>query len=121
MPIKYTNPIFLVIATLLAATASAEDRHDEHAHGFARDVDAFHAVLAPLWHAPAGQERTRNVCAQVPQLEQKAKAIRSANAKPLLTAIADLKAQCRSTPAAIDAAFAPVHEAFHRLVEHPEH
>ena len=110
-----------IVATLLAGSAGAADQHEEHTHNLAKDVDAFHAALAPLWHAPAGNERSRQVCAQAPKLESLAQAIRSGDSKPLLASLVALKAQCQANPADIDSVFSAVHEAFHRLAEHGEH
>lgn len=94
---------------------------ERHMHRFARDIDAFHAALAPLWHAPAGKERAQNVCAQAPKLEILAKEVHSGDAKPLLASVTALKAQCQANPADIDAAFSQVHDAFHHLVAHQGH
>lgn len=121
MATKQTNVIVAVIGALLVGNTIAKDQDEQHAHSFAPDVEAFHSVLAPLWHAHAGKERSRNVCAQSPDLERLAQAIRSANPKPLLTSIAALRAQCKTDPADIDNAFSQVHDSFHRLAEHNEH
>lgn len=119
MPAKSSFTIALFAAALLSGGAFAAEPpgHHAHHHAFAPDVDAFHAVLAPLWHARPGKERSRNTCAQVGQLETLAGNIRSADAKPLLGSIAVLKKQCRTAPGNIDAAFFDVHEAFHRLID----
>jgi type IV secretory pathway TrbL component len=111
----------VIAATLLAGSAGAEGQHEGHAHHLAKEVDAFHAALAPLWHAPAGRERSRQVCAQAPKLASLAQAIRSGDSKPLLASLVALKAQCQANPADIDGVFSDVHEAFHRLAEHGEH
>ncbi|HEX6735287.1 MAG TPA: hypothetical protein VF096_10775 [Azonexus sp.] len=112
--------IAFAVAAQLAGSAGAveQDHHHHHHHAFAKDVEAFHAVLAPLWHAQPGAERARNTCAQVGQMEKLAGDIRSGDAKPLRTTLAALRKQCRTKPADIDPAFAEVHEAFHRLIEH---
>lgn len=112
-----TNVIAATVAALLAGSAIAEDQHERHAHSFAKDVDAFHATLAPLWHARPGKERSENVCAQTGKLESLATEVHSGDTKPLLASIAALKTQCKTSPTKIDAAFAEVHEAFHRLTE----
>lgn len=117
MPKKSTQLIVALVTTLLATGASAKDEHEKHAHHFAKDVDAFHAVLAPLWHAPAGKERAQNVCAQAGKLESLGSEIRSGDAKALLASITALQAQCQANPAGIDAAFSRVHDAFHGLAE----
>lgn len=114
--------IAAIAATLLAGgTAWANDKHEPHSHAFAKDVDALHAALAPLWHAQPGKERTRAVCAQAERLEGLTREIRSGDTKALLASIAALKAQCKANPAKIDAAFAKVHDAFHDLAEPGKH
>lgn len=120
MPGKYSKLCVAIAATLLAASAGAEDQHGKHTHSFSKEVDALHAALAPLWHAPAGKERAQNVCAQANKLETLSKDIHSGDTKNLLASIAALKAQCQANPADIDAAFSQVHQAFHRLAEHGE-
>lgn len=119
MPTKYLYPIALLAATLLAGSAFAAEppEHHPHHHAFAQDVDAFHAALAPLWHARPGKERTRNACAKAADLETLAGNIRSADAKPLLGSIAAFKKQCQTSPGKVDAAFSDVHDAFHHLIE----
>ncbi|MBI2277198.1 MAG: hypothetical protein HYU74_07600 [Dechloromonas sp.] len=118
MPSKNTNLIALIVAALLAGGALAAERHENHRHhAFAKDVDALHAVLAPLWHARPGKERSQNVCAKTSELERLAGDIRSADPKSMLQAIGALKKQCQTSPTDIDAAFFDVHEAFHRLAE----
>ena len=117
MPGKLARSIVLTAAALSLGSPAAQAQQERHAHGFAKDVDAFHSALAPLWHARAGQERSRHVCEQAPRLESLAKEIRSADSRPLLASIAALRTQCGTDPGAVDAAFAQVHEAFHRLAE----
>lgn len=111
------NLIAAIVTSLMAGSAIAEDPHEDHGHSFAKDVDAFHATLAPLWHARPGKERSQNVCAQAGKLESLATDIHSGDSKPLLASIAVLKAQCKTSPTKIDVAFADVHEAFHHLAE----
>lgn len=112
-----TNLIVVIVTALMVSSAIAEDLHERHAHSFGKDVDAFHATLPPLWHARPSKERSQNVCAQAGKLERLATDIHSGNAKPLLASITALKAQCKTSPTKTDAAFAEVHEAFHRLTE----
>lgn len=121
MPAKYIKLIGPLAAAAFVANAIAQSDHERHPHGFARDVDALHAVLAPLWHARAGKERSENVCAQAPGLEGLARDIRSGDATVLVTSIVALKAQCQASPTDIDAAFARVHDAFHHLAEPGRH
>lgn len=92
------------------------DEH-KHMHRFAKDVDAFHAVLAPIWHAAPGKERLQNACAKANEMEGLANNIRSTDPAQLLGAVAALKTQCQGNPAGVEAAFGDLHDAFHRLIE----
>lgn len=121
MPKIHLNLIIVIVATLLTGSAAVEDPYDGHAQSFPKDIDAFHSALAPLWHAAASKERSPRVCAQALKLEGLAREIRSADSKPLLRSIAALRTQCQTSPTSIDAAFAQVHQAFHRLAETSEH
>jgi hypothetical protein len=121
MPRKITKPIIAIAAILFSGGAVSESNHQKHSHNFAKDVDAFHAELAPLWHARAGKKRSQNACAQAGKLETLAKDIHSGNAQTLVASIGDLKAQCRANPNDIDAVFSEVHDAFHRLIETTAH
>jgi hypothetical protein len=114
---RHPKLIAITAATLLVGSVAAEDQHDGHAHDFASDIAAFHSVLAPLWHAGTGRERSRQICAQAVRLENQAMEIHSADSKQLLTTLDTLRTQCQTSPANVDAAFAQVHEAFHRLAE----
>ncbi len=114
---QHLNLSSVMVAILLSTSAFAENNHEKHHHHFAADVDALHSVLAPLWHAKAGKERSQKVCAQAGQLESLSKAIRSGDNTALLTSLSALKAQCQSKPTEVDAAFSQVHDAFHRLVD----
>ena len=109
------------ISVLMAGSAWAQDNHEKHAHSFSKDVDALHAVLAPLWHAEAGKERSQKVCTQVDTLEGLTKEINGADTKPLLTSLTALRKQCQANPTKIDVAFSQVHEAFHHLAEPKGH
>lgn len=113
--------IAVTLAALLAGSVNAADRHQEQRHDFAQDVDAFHAVLAPLWHARPGQQRSREVCVQAKQLASLAGEIRSGDAKTLVASVAALQQRCQINPADIDAAFFDVHQAFHHLAERRGH
>jgi hypothetical protein len=106
----------LAVLSIGSAAAQGQSEH-EHPHNFSRDVDAFHSVLAPLWHAPAGKERSQRVCEQAPRLEGLAAEIRHAEAPALVKAVAALKSQCQTNPVEVDAALAHVHDAFHHLAE----
>lgn len=105
----------MVGSTLAAEQGEGHGHH--HHHHFPKDVDAFHSVLAPVWHAAPGKERLRNACAKAGQMESLAKDIRSADASPLLAGIANLKKECRDGKGDVAGALSDVHEAFHRLIE----
>jgi hypothetical protein len=117
VPGKVIKLIVALATATLAVSASAEDKHEKHHHHFAKDVDALHSVLAPLWHAKPGKARSQKVCAQAGQLASLSKDIRSGDNSALLASITALKAQCQMKPADIDAVFSQVHDAFHRLVD----
>lgn len=121
MPTICSNLIAALVAALLANSAVAQDNHDKHMHAFAKDVDALHTVLAPLWHAPNGKERSQAICAKAQQLDDLTRAISSGDARHLQTAVVALKAQCQSRPTDVDAVFAQLHDAFHRLAEPKAH
>jgi hypothetical protein len=82
-------------------------------------LDAFHKLLAPLWHAPAGDQRMTDTCAGIPGFQTAAAAVGSAavpGAAALAGAVTKLADACAATPrdgARFDAAFAAVHDAFH--------
>lgn len=110
--------VAVVAAHMIGGTFAAEPRESQmHHHHFPKDVDAFHGVLAPVWHAAPGKERTRNACIKAEQMESLAKDIRSADASPLLASIATLKKKCQDGKGDVDGALSDVHEAFHRLIE----
>lgn len=115
---KSASLIVALAAAHLIGSASAEDHREGHMHHhFPKDIDAFHSVLAPLWHARPGKERSQNACAKAGEMERLAKDIRSGAAAPLLASIGTLKKKCQGNQADIDAALFDVHEAFHRLAE----
>lgn len=100
------------LAVTCLGSAIADDHHHHH---FAKDVDAFHAVLAPVWHASPGPERLPNACAKVGELERLANDIRSTNAAKLVASIATMKTACQGK-GDVDGSFHAVHEAFHHLI-----
>lgn len=100
------------LAVTCLGSAIADDHHHHH---FAKDVDAFHAVLAPVWHARPGTERLPNACAKLDELGRLASDIRSADASKLVASIATMKTACQSK-GDVDGAFHDVHEAFHHLI-----
>lgn len=115
--------LFIKLITAFAAiaiTASPVATAAEPDHGEGKQAAAFHAVLAPLWHAPAGKERTSNACAKSAQLDLLAKAIPTENAAGLQEVTAMFKEKCASSPQDAEAVFGKLHDAFHKVSEHKE-
>lgn len=106
----------IVLAAVGMGAAMAEVP-DHHHHQLASDVDAFHAVLAPLWHARPGPERLPNACSKVDEMARFASDIRSTDSSKLVASIASMKTACQSKPSDVDGAFYDVHEDFHHLIE----
>ena len=115
------------------------DHSGEHAdgnaekHDFPPAVEAFHDVMAPLWHAPAGEQRAQEICVQSSQLVANVGIIQQSetpiNIKAsewnqavtnLTQAVTELEQQCddKNSP---EPALGEVHEAFHHLVKLLEH
>jgi hypothetical protein len=90
-------------------------------------VDAFHDLLSPLWHAPAGAARTADTCAAAPALRTGAEAmvasppakVRSGYAPgttAVLEALRALDAACSTADkAGLDEQLGAVHDAFHTV------
>lgn len=112
-----TRPHSLIPYTLLATLSLGTAVAQPHHHNFPQDIDAFHAVLAPIWHARPGKARSRDACAKAGQMAALAAHIQSADAAALKTSIAALQTTCKGKPADIDGALHDVHEAFHSLIE----
>lgn len=110
----------------------------EHKHEFPPNVDAFHDVLKPLWHADAGEKRTADTCAQAKSLSAAAmkiaegdvpeKAAAHADAwkqasEGLIAAVSDLEMTCGNPErlGMFDDGFKNVHDAFHALIAHLGH
>ena len=113
---KRISILLVAVSASVWASAALADGPKHH-HHFPKDIDAFHSILAPIWHARPGQERSRDACAKAAEMEKSAKDIRSTDAKMLLASLAALKSRCEATPADIDAALFDVHEAFHGLID----
>ena len=113
----FTKMALAAASALCINAALAEGPGQKHHHDFPKDIDAFHALLAPIWHARPGKERSQNACAKAPEMERLAKDIHSADAKPLVASITTLKSKCKGKLADVDAAFFDVHEAFHQLID----
>jgi hypothetical protein len=116
---KFTRMVLAASSALWVTAALAENPGHQHHHDFPKDVDAFHAVLAPIWHARPGKERSRNACAKAADMKKLATAIQSSDATPLVATISALQGKCKGKLADVDAAFFDVHEAFHHLIDAP--
>lgn len=118
MTSKQKKWIVAFMAANFIGGAIAEVQHEPgHHHQFPKDVDAFHGVLAPVWHAAPGKARNRNACSQAGQMERLANDIRSTDASGLQAGVAVLKKKCRGGKGDVAAALFDVHEEFHRLIE----
>jgi hypothetical protein len=114
---KFNNrKLLLVVAAFISGSVIA-DEHGHMHHKFPRDVDAFHSVLAPVWHARPGPERLQDACAKAGEMARLANEIRSKNASQLVASISVLKAKCDGDKGGVDAALFDVHEAFHHLID----
>jgi hypothetical protein len=112
-------------------SGSGEHAADDHHANLPPEVNAFHELLRPLWHADKGDPRKTDTCAAVPQLTSSANAIatsvppQTANAdawttatNALVAAIRELDAVCKAGDlAAFESAFSKVHDAFHALMK----
>jgi hypothetical protein len=115
--IKPNNAKLIFAAMVFIGGAASADGQGHHHDQFAKDVDAFHAVLAPVWHARPGPERTQDACAKAGEMARLAIEIRSTDASQLVASIPKLKTKCDSNKSGVDAALFDVHEAFHHLID----
>ena len=95
------------------------------------ELQKFHAVLAPRWHARRGPDRIADTCGAIGEFRADADAVAaapapagrdtaawSAGGKQLAEAVAGLDAACQAHDATgFEPAFAQVHERFHGLLE----
>jgi hypothetical protein len=92
-------------------------------------VEAFHDVLAPVWHTEDEAQRETRACAALRALRVEASRLVSepapakatpafaAQARNLAQAVTALEAACEKDPAAVAAALHDVHEKFHTVRE----
>lgn len=130
-----------VTAKPTSSQAKAHDEHgdhheehgEHHEHGdLSGSLNAFHDILAPLWHATKGDSRTTSTCAAAADLHDGAIAVDKggppANAKEpeqfrerskkLIVAVDELGAECKKTGRPdFEAKFATLHDAFHGVME----
>lgn len=114
---KQLTRMFLAALAALWVGGAVADEHERMHHHLAKDLDAFHALLAPVWHARPGKARLQDACAKAAEMEKLARAIQSADAASLVAASSALQAKCKTSPADVDAALFDVHEAFHHLID----
>lgn len=108
---------FILAITVVLGGAAIAEEHGHMHDSFAKDVDNFHSVLAPVWHARPGPERTHDACAKVGEMARLANEIRSKDVSQLVKATTALKAKCTSNKGEVDVALHDVHEAFHHLID----
>lgn len=114
---KQKKWIVAIMAANMIGGAIAAEPHEHMHHQFPKDVDAFHGVLAPVWHAAPGKARNRNACRQAGQMERLAKDIRSTDSSGLQAGVAALQKKCQERKGDVEGALFDMHEAFHRLIE----
>jgi hypothetical protein len=102
---------------------------DQHHAEMPSEMQAFHDLLSPRWHAPQGAQRMKDTCDAVPQFQANADAIGKATppttadadtwtnaTRALVSAVGDLATACKGNQGAFEAAFSKVHEVFHALM-----
>jgi len=114
-----------------ATTPGAGEGKEDHHHKLTPELDAFHGLLAPLWHADKGEARRAKTCSSVPDFKTKAAAVKAAAAPAsvdaatwssagaeLEAAVTGLETACGGAdPAAFEPAFEAVHAKFHGAME----
>jgi hypothetical protein len=103
--------------------APAPEEHGEHGK-LSPELDAFHEILAPRWHADPGPQRTKDTRAAAVKSAAmpagaEAAAWSEAGAR-LETSVVALEVECTAggaDQAKFDAAFSAVHDAFHHAME----
>ena len=108
--------VAIMAASMIGGAIAAEPQGHRH-HQFPKDIDAFHSVLAPVWHAAPGKARNRNACNKAGQMERLSKDIGSTDASALQASVANLKKQCQTSKGDVEGALFDVHEEFHHLIE----
>jgi cell pole-organizing protein PopZ len=115
------------------ATGSATEQGEgsaAHPMEMPSEMQAFHDLLAPRWHAAQGAQRMKDTCDAVPQFQSSADAIgtatppTTANAdtwttatRALAAAVGELATACQGgNMGTFETAFTKVHEAFHALM-----
>jgi hypothetical protein len=116
-------------ATTPAAGEAGEGKEDHPK--LTPELEAFHQVIGPLWHADKGEARQKDTCAAVPEFKTRAAAIKGAAAPAsvdaaawtsaggeLEAAVTGLETACGGAdPAAFEPAFEAMHTKFHGAME----
>jgi hypothetical protein len=114
--------------------ATHEEHSAEQEHAALPDaISRFHDVLAPLWHAEAGEARTERTCGSIDSLRARVEEVRTtpppaaAEGDPagwqvatdsLGQSVEELGTECAAEGRpAFEERLAAVHEAFHALAE----
>lgn len=112
------------------SAAAVEPPHHAHHLRVAGELAKFEESLGEKWHAPKGEQRMKDTCAAIPQMEtlaaeaQKAPgpsgldaAKWTAGTKELADAVGGLKTSCGGTDlAAFEPAFEKAHSSLHALI-----
>lgn len=122
---------FMAMAILVAGSAAAAEekphRHGQdegarHHPGMRGSAAAFHDLMRPLWHSPAGAARVDAVCGKSSEIVQRiadivaeradnpVPATMAATAKNLQTACAEARVE------AVEPALDTLHQQFHELM-----
>lgn len=104
--------LFLGLLSLCVHSIASAEEHDHH---FVADIQSFHDVLSPLWHADVSSKRQADTCAAIPQMRAAAQKMTYAAAPDLVESLNNLQKFCRADPKTFNASFHLVHEAFHRV------
>jgi len=97
------------------------DEHDEHGEHEKNETISpalkdFHAVLAPVWHSHAGDERIDKACARTAAFKEKAAAVADAELSRTVDKLAETCAPGAKRDG-VEASLGAVHERFHALAE----
>jgi len=127
------------------ATTTAAHEHHEGGEGsggggmehenLSPELEAFHDLLAPKWHADKGPKRIADTCGAIEQFKVAADTVGKATppvpanadtwttgTRALVAAVAELETACKAkNDAGFEAAFPKVHDGFHVLMEQGEH
>jgi hypothetical protein len=129
-PMKISWPVLALVACAACGGTVRDTNRPVTAERYAGEepgakdsIDAFHDVLAPLWHAADTPERTENTCKALPKLERLSQDVGDA---PLVESVQALAAECLGDRTAFKPKFSSVHDAFHAAmdkagVKHEEH